>query len=336
MSDEAMDREQETIDIPEFDAKAVRRASRRGVVRVALIAALMVGVAFAAVDYGTGRIARSQHPAHKFEVLTAGASFGDPGYFCCAATKNAIRETFSRTGDFNGSFAIAKVGPGFDLSSTADITAHQSLLGHFTVTDVPTPSKTSDAINGDRQTKDHSRELIAGLPASTMTMSVVELDRPVPAADVEQVSRRLGLFGNEVGPVAGKYLLTPMHATLSAPAGAVPGKPGPAPAGFIARDLNPQMGVSQVVAPIVAVDAQSGPNVADPLRSFTTQLRSSDDTLLNRVGLPASAALKQIAAAPMVYGFVLYDASPAQLRALLDKAEVRSISVADVAFDTMH
>jgi hypothetical protein len=65
-------------------------------------------------------------------------------------------------------------------------------------------------------------------------------------------------------------------------------------------------------------------------------LDSSDDDLLNRVGLPSSSALHKLAEVPMVHGYVIERASPREVSVLLADDRVRSLNVFDIGYDPVR
>jgi hypothetical protein len=78
---------------------------------------------------------------------------------------------------------------------------------------------------------------------------------------------------------------------------------------------------------------------SDPLTQFKAwagMLGDGDDRNLERLGLPPADEIKKLAAEPKVHAFILARASVETLRALLNDPAVRSVNVADVAFDLGH
>ncbi len=61
--------------------------------------------------------------------------------------------------------------------------------------------------------------------------------------------------------------------------------------------------------------------------------RARDDHNLAELGLPHAATIKRIAASGRIYGFIAERRSVADLRSLLDDPAVRSVGLADEAFD---
>jgi hypothetical protein len=68
-------------------------------------------------------------------------------------------------------------------------------------------------------------------------------------------------------------------------------------------------------------------------QQWVKRLRSSDDRLLDGLQFPASRSLREIAADPLAFGFILEHANPKQLRGLLADPDVKSVSIGDVAFN---
>ena len=92
---------------------------------------------------------------------------------------------------------------------------------------------------------------------------------------------------------------------------------------------NPQIASS-------ATAAEDPLPLADPLTQFKTwanMLRDGDDENLERLNLPPADSIKRLAENPKVHGFLLERATVARLEGLLDDPGIRSVNVADVAFD---
>jgi DNA-directed RNA polymerase specialized sigma24 family protein len=67
--------------------------------------------------------------------------------------------------------------------------------------------------------------------------------------------------------------------------------------------------------------------------TLVDHVHHADDQWLKQLGLPGSDQLKQIAQDGKIYGFVWNGASPAQLKALLERADVRSVAISDAVFN---
>ena len=74
------------------------------------------------------------------------------------------------------------------------------------------------------------------------------------------------------------------------------------------------------------------PGVAG-FQAWVKSLRTSDDDLLDGLGLPPVRELERIAATPRIYGFVLDKVTPARLRDFAADPAVEWIAVGDVAFN---
>src|SRR5215213_6025988 len=89
--------------------------------------------------------------------------------------------------------------------------------------------------------------------------------------------------------------------------------------------------------PSVASGALGGSGAtADSLTQFqewAAELRDSDDRNLGRLGLRPAEEIKKLSENPKVHGFILDRASVEQLNGFLYDSGVRSVNVADVAFD---
>lgn len=145
-------------------------------------------------------------------------------------------------------------------------------------------------------------------------------------------------------------LMTPLGAPefgkLLQRAGLAPGVPpsGSFPPVFLESPYAPPVGPTRQLGwpnPEIASSPAWGggqPEAADPLTQFkawAATLRDGDDRNLDRLGLPPADEIKTLAADPKVH-FILAKASVERLRALLDDPAVRSVNVADIAFDLGH
>ena len=365
MSDEAMEREsgsENEIEIPEFDAKSVRRASRRGVVRAALIATLVVGMVFAVVDFGTGAYARSQHDPQRKLFLMNSATMGHPGYAPGSPgneIENHFRKSVSRLGDVDVIVPWSQLDPFGNLQDRVDVRVQQTLTGTLHTT-TPPASKVELALQAGRRTKDQTRGVLRGLPSSTATTIVVELTDGVTDHDFWPMVEKLGLVktvpadqvpagfdpsnvvqGLPPGASGAVQVFKPGDKTfdgtlLETPVFADHADPRmPFPI-VLASEYTAAAGGGTITSTSPAVNAPEHIGVEQPsdqVKSWAKQLRSSDDELLTELGLHTSKEIKQAAANAKTYGFVVRGLSPAEVMKLLDRPEVRSISIADAAFD---
>src|SRR6516162_4928666 len=70
----------ELPEIPEYDPKMIRRASRRGIVRVTLIVIVIIATISAVAINGSGWISHSHHPWRHTVTATESAALAHPGY----------------------------------------------------------------------------------------------------------------------------------------------------------------------------------------------------------------------------------------------------------------
>jgi hypothetical protein len=302
-------------EIPDFDPKFLRRASRRGVARVAIITALIVIALGAAVEYAPGRIARARVDVHHMrEVVARASELARPGQSTVAGSYfGAGREAVSRFGTIDVDVPLGGTDPaGFALPA-GRVTVHQTLFGdpavHFT-------EKFPNAAFGrllyaPGPTKESTRRLLAGLPTSTVTTVVVELETPVPDGALVDLGSRLGLtkrFRGDETFEATALLNTPDDI------------------GSLARrPLKLRLGWK------FDIDrAQVGPAVQ--VREWVGGLHHSDNALVEQIVGDSVAHLKDLAATAQTYGLIVSGASPATVLKMLDRPEVRSVAVADVVF----
>ena len=264
---------------PVIDDDAIRRAVRRGVLRVAFTAAAWLLLALVVAVIGTGTVT-SLRTQHFVAVVDGGIQAAHPEYdlngmSCCGGISSV---TVRRDGH---------VRAAVDGSAQAVVQVHRSFLGRVDV-DAGDPSQTPvlRALSREAATKTATRALVDKLPGTVVASALVELDTPLSydqakaATTVEATAMILTMpFGTD------SMVSWPAGGDLS---------------GFV---------------------------------HWAGDLRAGDDGLLSTLDLPPSATLRQIARDPKVYGMVIDRATPAQLRSLLDNPAVRTVNLADIAFD---
>jgi hypothetical protein len=321
MSDHAM----EIPAIPDFNPKMVRRATRRGLLRVAVIAALIVGAAFAVVDFGSGWLARRHDNGARTQQAVEGAMIAHPGYAqYLSQDSSGHRNSISRTGDYSGTVTLAEVGPTGQPGATTEVHTNRPLFGDFSVNGIVVPSKLEDAIRNARPGKDATRRVLSGLPDSVAASAIVEFTAPLDQKAADTAMKQMGVkVGTDAPPTAqavetdnGEYLFTPLHTRN-------PGQP---------IEAEPNTYFDMLGSPLVSEQLFAS-NATTAIREYADHVHHADDHWLKQLGLPGSDQLKQIAQDGKIYGFVWNGASPAQLKALLERADVRSVAISDAVFN---
>ena len=211
--------------------------------------------------------------------------------------------------------------------SIGGVRLHQSLFGGRMIkTQVPA-SEAERAARSPRPTKDATRLLLDDLPAATATTVVIEFATPVRSDQIAALATEVGL-----GPDGSGCCNSPNAQ------GFFEGPP----------DTTPDLGAATVdsyfFTPLHRGDHAligypalccGAPLATEALRLFAQRVRASDRSLLQQLGLPRLADLEQIAADGLIYGVIVRGRSPAVIRAVLDRPAVRSVTVAEVAFNTL-
>jgi hypothetical protein len=290
------------VDIPPYNPRLVRRATRRGLVRSAfrVIVILLLGSLVLQVMGGLWGQVRGRK-AH-FQTVAEGAfmaahpelSFG--GGSCCMIglrLNEATKLDWSvRTAD--DTFGV-----------TGSTTVHNNAWGDTSISNNAlgntrgiAPLKR--AMNGLRPEKAATRRLLAQLPGPVLTMAIIELNAPAAPDDF---NRR---YSTPTSPIFGAvYLTDPYH---------------------------PQQ--AQVTWPTANLSgANTGGAVGRSFAQWTAQLHNTDDHNLRMFGLPDAHTLQELGRAPRVYAFVVQDQTPDQITRYLDDPAVRSVNIVDVAYN---
>jgi hypothetical protein len=311
----------EAIEVPPFDSRAARRAIWRGVIRTAVTAVLFAFVAYIILTVVSGFWQKRGDREERFQTV-AGLGFlvahpdwrGEPSG-CCNVDLTSLEL-----------FLDVQPQTANSLSPTTKAWLRLNILGRLVIDSIPTLPETpiGQALSGGRPTKAHTHTLLAELPARIRASAVVELVTSLTAAEFADVLERTGVPGGAPA----------LH--NSPPVFLEPPYPP-----FHIEGPNPELGPARKLAwpnPSIASNAAAEGEIrpADPLTQFKTwaaKLDDGDDRNLGRLGLPPAAQIKKLARDPKVHGFILASAATATLRALLDDQAVRSVKLADVAFD---
>jgi hypothetical protein len=301
---------EESFELPSFDERAARRAIRRGVVRTAVTGVLLVFAGWLILTIVSFYVQRIGDREERFQSVY-GLGFlvahpdwrGEPSG-CCNTDLTSIELALD----------VQPQTPE-PLSPTTKAWLRLNILGRLVIDSIPILPETpiEHAISGGRPGKDETRALLDDLPEPMRASAVVETMTPLGADEVTELLQRTGSWPGSFPPVYLESLYSP------------PREFPPSKLGW----PNPSIASSEAWG-------DSHLELADPLTQFkawAAMLNDGDDRNLDRLGLPPAEEIKKLAVDPKVHGFILPKASLEELRALLDDPAVRSVNVADVAFD---
>ena len=282
-----------------FDEHATRRAVRRGVIRTALAAVVplfvMTVIVSTASRFWQTRGGRDDRFQH-----VAGY-----GFFAAHAGFRPTGLLGDRTSaDFRSLELPLEAIP---RSATPLVEPHTfrlrlDLLGRLNEAELyDLPTSGVDVALARRPLTRAELDAFDRLSSFAVASAAVELREPLAVTDLQELLSRyrlLDLDGDRVG----------IHLEARDEAGRRSGF------GFTRRVGWPNPFVAQ-------------------FQAWAKELRDEDDPALADLGLPSSDELRELAADPRVYGFVLDAATPSQLRGLRSEPAVSAISVGDVSFD---
>ena len=295
----------EEPEFPAFDERAARRAIRRGVIRTAFAAALCLALAaFLVLIVATGWQRRGDRDDRFARVYADAFLVAHPDYDgerggCCNSSLTTIQ-------------LILDVRPRTPapVRSTHQAWLKLNLLGRIAIDSIPVLPETPVglALLDGPATRGETRALLRRLPTQMLASAVVALAAPVDERGLRVLLRRHGVF--------------------------VP--PDPRFARGVAIFLEPPY----PDAPPMGEDrfwqrwplAWPRPSV-EGFREWALRLDSDDDGNLQRLQLPPAHVIQEVADRGVIYGFVLDRVPLERVAGLLVDPAVRSVTVADVAFD---
>jgi hypothetical protein len=282
-----------------FDERATRRAVRRGVIRTALAAVIPLFVISVVVSTASRIWQMRDGRADRFEHVA------EYGFFVGHLD---FRPTDVRGDLTHANFRSLELPLQVIPRSATPLVQQHTLrlrldlrgrLDEGPLLDLP-PSGVGTAL-ANRPATQAELEAFERLSSLAVASAAVELREPLSVGDFQHLLSRHGLLGLE-GEGVGIFLEGPDAAQRRSGsfAGQRVGWPNPFAAQF---------------------------------QSWTKGLSAGDDPVLERLGLPSSRELLELAADPGIHGFVLDAATPRQLRGLRAEPKVSTISLGDVAFD---
>jgi hypothetical protein len=189
------------------------------------------------------------------------------------------------------------------------------LLGRISVKS-PLGSRLDRALFDGRATPEQAATFVRGLPASAVADVVVDFRQPLDNDGYTALMADPRIAKLVIGEVT--YYEDPFA--------------GPRRA--YRREGNSSYSRDNVADRSVAWSGMNYPFTS--FADWTRALTGSDDGNLDRLGLPDSATLKRLGAASLVHGVYIKDATPADLKVLLDNARVRSVTPVDVRLTILN
>jgi hypothetical protein len=183
-----------------------------------------------------------------------------------------------------------------------------------------------EALSRGGPDKEATRELLSQLPEPVRAMAVIELAEPMGAPEFAELLRAHGIPSGE------PELHNSPPVFLEEPYLRFDEDAASADQWYLARLTWPNPNIASAAT---GTEERLLPG-ADPLTQFkawASMLRDSDDGNLERLNLPPADAIKGLAENPQVHGFLLERGTVDRLEELLDDPRIRSVNVADVAFD---
>jgi hypothetical protein len=320
-TDQPSDAVEEGFQLPPFAEHAARRAIWRGVVRTAFTGVLVVFLGWLILMLLSGFWQKRGDREERFQsVIGLGFLVAHPDWRgepsgCCNTDLTSLEL-----------FLDVQPQTAEPLSPTTKAWLRLNILGRLVIDSIPILPETpiEQALSGGRPSKAQTQALLDELPEPMRASAVVELATPLTTGAFADLLARTGV------PTGAPELHN------SPPIFLEPPYPP-----FHTEGPNPELGPARKLAwpnPTIASDTAGEGDLApsDPLTQFkawAAQLEDGDDRNLGRLGLPPADKIKTLAEDPKVHAFILPKASVERLRALLDDPAIRSLNLADVAFD---
>jgi hypothetical protein len=304
--------------MPEFNPKRTRRAVRRGIVRTASTVIAVLLAAVLVLTLGSRWIQeRGDRERRMVSVLGTALQIANPGYLiketsCCETSPLSMGFTVgvSPLRAHGGSFAGG-------VFAEQPFTVEQDFFGRAMSPPFGYATETTLTyglynVRTGNQPKEQSRRVLARLPGDMNALSVVEFAKPMTdgeaVAFAEQYDGFPDLVVYEDRPRATPITWGPW--TLGQVP--VPGRPEPA-GGMIGSAERFTEGLRE-------------------FRAWVTSLREYDDANLRRFGMDL-ARLRKASSAGLAYAYVSQLTPVKELRKIIEDPRVRTIRVADVAYD---
>lgn len=302
--------ELELPDLAAFDSRSTRRAIRRGLVRTALYAVLLLLVGWLVLALVSAHVAEVGGPRSHFVYVMDGAvQLANLDY----AISNLGSATSGLTANLTYTATLQPRAVGLGPAPTT-VQTHRNVLGHLDLRfRRPPQTPLYQTLVSPPPNKDATRAVLANLPGALTATVVVRFAKPLDSVGFTRFAQAHGL--------ALVAMPIPHH---------VPSEP-----------------TALIVSPPTRAGDQTQvlvwPNSSLlQFRAWASALRSRDDQNLRALSLPKSSVFQRLAARPKVYSLVLNSVpvgSPpgtSQVRSvpgLLDDPAVVGVSLASAAFD---
>ncbi|MEV0148162.1 MULTISPECIES: hypothetical protein [unclassified Nonomuraea] len=302
-----MSEDEPVLELPDFDPRATRRSVRRGIVRTAtVVLAALVAVALVATLGSAAVQKRGDRERRMWDVLGTAFKIYNPAYAidvqdCCQTTPLSMSLTVSaRQRRAQGGFQ-GDAGSSYTITQDFFGRVGRLPLGNYANTRL---SSALGEVGTDLAGKEQVRKVLARLPTALNAMAVVEFTSPVTPEE-------LGRLGH--GCTA--------RVVYERRPGSVP----------ITWDMTTWDRAPLNMEKETPCDAQPRVDLEN-FRRWVGMLRDYDDANLHRFDL-SLARLRKAAKEGLVYAYMDDLASVEDLRKLLEDPRVRTIRLADVAFD---
>ncbi|WP_101783827.1 hypothetical protein [Nonomuraea indica] len=303
-----MSEDEAVLELPDFDPKVTRRAVRRGVLRTAsvvLAALLVAGLAAAGLAFVQQRGDRGERMR---DILGTAFKIYNPAYevavdTCCETTPLSMSFTI-RASQIRAARGFTENG-----GSTHTITQNffgrvgRLPLGNYANT---TLSTNLANVGTDLQRKENIRKVLARLPDGLNALAVIEFATPARTAELTAFTRDFDLCPRKV---------------------VYERRPGSVPItwGMTTWDRAPMPEETTSCADDMKNDLEG-------FRAWSRLLRDHDDANLRHFDL-SLARLRKAANDGLAYAVVEDLASVKELRKVIEDPRVRTVRLADVAFD---
>ncbi|MDR8408488.1 hypothetical protein MTP10_07030 [Nonomuraea sp. 3-1Str] len=302
-----MNEDEPVLELPDFDPRATRRSVRRGIVRTAtVVLAVLVAVVLVATLGSAAVQQRGDRERRMTDVLATAFKIYNPAYAidvqdCCQTTPLSM--------SFTVGARQRRAAGGFEGGATGFYTITQDFfgrvgrlpLGNYANTRLTT--SLAD-VGTDLQRKEDVRRVLARLPEALNAMAVVEFAEPLTPAEFAKFGQGCG------GPAVYER------------------RPGSVPITWTNTTYDRAYPDLELGPPCGKEPEQN----LEIFRRWVGMLRDYDEANLRRFDL-SLARLRKAAKDGLVYAYVDDLASVGDLRKLLDDPRVRTIRLADVAFD---
>lgn len=287
-----------------FDSDATRRAVRRGIVRTGLTAVvwLFFGSILLSILTHTWQTIGSRDDRFR-PILGNAFLVAHPGYRGDLSQRHPNPKV-----EFRSLQLQVRLTPrsAHQNATTRDVWLKLDLFGNLDRSDLfQPPTPIADALRAERPDPLATRRLLTRLPEAVTVSAAVELRTATTMRSFQRLLARQGFLdpGGSL-PEELPIILQQLHVL---------------PYDYPSR---------HVAGPLVWPKSSMA-----EFQAWAKRLRDEDDQTLSYLYLPPVSAIKAVARQARVYGFIADRVPKSRLRRLLDDPAIRSIRVADVAFD---